>query len=175
MTEKQENILNAALELFAEEGYRSTSTSKVAKKAGVSEGLIFRHFENKQGLLQAIMKMGEEKAAVLFADILMETDPQQVIRKTIDLAENINNKPDDANFWKLQYKIKWELEDYGAHKMEPMQRALTQAFDQLNYEDPEGEALMLLIFMDGMATRYYLQEGFDLGSMVKSLRRMYSV
>ena len=44
MTEKQENILKAALQLFAKEGFYATSTSKVAKLAGVSEGLIFRHF-----------------------------------------------------------------------------------------------------------------------------------
>ena len=49
MTEKQKNIVNAALELFAKEGFKSTSTSKVAKKARVSEGLIFRHFKNKDG------------------------------------------------------------------------------------------------------------------------------
>ena len=47
MTDKQEKILQAALELFAKEGFKGTSTNKIAKKAGVSEGLIFRHFENK--------------------------------------------------------------------------------------------------------------------------------
>ena len=37
MTEKQEKILQAALQLFAKEGYHATSTNKVAKLAGVSE------------------------------------------------------------------------------------------------------------------------------------------
>ena len=45
---KKEQILNAALELFANDGFTATSTSKVAKRAGVSEGLIFRHFGNKR-------------------------------------------------------------------------------------------------------------------------------
>ena len=49
MTEKQEKIVQSALQLFAQEGYHATSTSKVAKHAGVSEGLIFRHFRNKDG------------------------------------------------------------------------------------------------------------------------------
>ncbi len=62
MTDKKEKILQAALELFAEEGFKPTSTSKIAKKAGVSEGLIFSHFCNKDGLLQAIIKEGEEQA-----------------------------------------------------------------------------------------------------------------
>ena len=71
MTSKKENILNAALELFALEGYYATSTSAIAKKAGVSEGLIFRHFKNKEGLLEAIFQMGEEQVKVIFADIVL--------------------------------------------------------------------------------------------------------
>jgi len=47
MTEKQERILETALSLFAKDGFSATSTSKVARDAGVSEGLMFRHFENK--------------------------------------------------------------------------------------------------------------------------------
>jgi AcrR family transcriptional regulator len=51
MTEKKELILQTALRLFSEQGYEATPTNRIAKEAGVSEGLIFRHFENKEGLL----------------------------------------------------------------------------------------------------------------------------
>ena len=44
MTEKQSNILISGLELFAKKGYHATATSEVAKRAGVSEALIFRTF-----------------------------------------------------------------------------------------------------------------------------------
>ena len=54
MTDKQQNIINAALDLFSKDGFHGTSTSKIATKAGVSEGLIFRHFKNKKGLIQCI-------------------------------------------------------------------------------------------------------------------------
>ena len=60
MTDKQLNILKIALQLFANEGFHATSTSRIAKEAGVSEGLIFRHFINKEGLLRAILKQGED-------------------------------------------------------------------------------------------------------------------
>ncbi len=81
MTDRRTNILTAALELFAQEGYKSTTTAKVAKKAGVSEGLIFRHFENKEGLLRAIMEDGEQQAAPLFTAITSETWPKEIIKK----------------------------------------------------------------------------------------------
>ena len=104
MTEKQEKILNAALKLFAEEGYRTTSTSKVAQEAGVSEGLIFRHFKNKEGLLEAIIQLGEERAKIMFADIVLETDPKQVIKKTICMGEQNLNNQENTDFWKLSIK-----------------------------------------------------------------------
>ena len=173
MTEKQEKILHAALELFAREGYRSTSTSKVAKHAGVSEGLIFRHFENKEGLLTAIIRLGEEQANELFAEIVLASDPKEVLGKYLDLIFKVSEDKAARDFWKLQFKIKWELEMYGEHKMEALQEALTRAFEKLRYNHPKEEATLLLTLMDGMATRFMLQQDFDLAGTIHFLRQKY--
>ncbi len=170
---KKENILIAALELFAKEGFNATSTSKVAKKAGVSEGLIFRHFKNKNGLLEAILQEGEEKAKLLFSDIIFETDPEKVIEKTIDLGRKFMNSKEISDFWKLQYKIKWEVEQYNEAKMEPLEMALKNAFEKLKYEFPKEEARFLLIFLDGLATRYFLQKDFDTENEIQFLHKKY--
>jgi AcrR family transcriptional regulator len=175
MTEKKERILIAALELFAQEGFKGTSTSKVAKKAGVSEGLIFRHFENKEGLLEAIIQEGEERAKVLFADIVMEPDPKEVIRKTLEMAHKMIEDKANAEFWKLQYKIKWEMEIYGEHKMEPLEIALANAFKKLGHTHPDLEARYLLVNMDGLATRYFLQKDFDLNSIINYMKSKYAI
>ena len=53
---RKDDIINAAVSLFAENGYAATPTSAVAKKAGVAEGLIFHHFKNKAGILLAIFR-----------------------------------------------------------------------------------------------------------------------
>ncbi|MEH7414981.1 TetR/AcrR family transcriptional regulator [Neobacillus drentensis] len=55
LTEKQRKILLAAIESFSEKGYASTSTNEIAKKAGVAEGTIFRHYKTKKDLLMAIV------------------------------------------------------------------------------------------------------------------------
>ncbi|MDP4107839.1 MAG: helix-turn-helix domain-containing protein, partial [Bacillota bacterium] len=44
MTEKQQKIVETAIQMFADKGYASTSTAEIAKAAGVAEGTIFRHF-----------------------------------------------------------------------------------------------------------------------------------
>ncbi|OKL35720.1 TetR/AcrR family transcriptional regulator [Domibacillus mangrovi] len=55
LTEKQKKIVAAAIDSFAEKGYAATSTSEIAKKAGVAEGTIFRHYKTKKELLMAIV------------------------------------------------------------------------------------------------------------------------
>ncbi|AIE61621.1 TetR/AcrR family transcriptional regulator [Bacillus methanolicus] len=55
LTEKQKKIIIAAIESFSEKGYAATSTSEIAKKAGVAEGTIFRHYKTKKDLLVSIV------------------------------------------------------------------------------------------------------------------------
>lgn len=55
LTEKQKRIIQAAIETFAEKGFSATSTNEIAKKAGVAEGTIFRHYKTKKDLLIAIV------------------------------------------------------------------------------------------------------------------------
>jgi len=149
MTDKKEKILKSALELFANEGVSATSTNKIAKNAGVSEGLIFRHFNNKKGLLSAILENAEEKAGLLFFNILEQNEAKSVIRKTIELPFSINKT--EYDFWKLQFKLKWEEEYNNPQKMKPLVDKLTWAFAELNYENPPLEAQLLSQILDAIS------------------------
>ncbi|SFS80863.1 TetR/AcrR family transcriptional regulator [Marininema halotolerans] len=51
VTEKQRRILEAAIHIFSEKGFEGASTSSIAKKAGVAEATIFKHYKTKKGLL----------------------------------------------------------------------------------------------------------------------------
>ncbi len=141
MSDKKHKILDAALDLFANEGYTATSTSKIAQKAGVSEGLIFRHFESKKGLLHAIMQEAEDRLRDVLADILCEKDPRGVIRKTIELPFNIRSE--EYDYWRLQYKLKWDKDYYNPDKMKPLIEKLKEAFALLGFEESEQEARLL--------------------------------
>ncbi|WP_204179946.1 MULTISPECIES: TetR/AcrR family transcriptional regulator [unclassified Staphylococcus] len=53
LTEKQRSVIESALVLFSEKGYSQTSTSDIAKRAGVAEGTVYKQFKNKEALLYA--------------------------------------------------------------------------------------------------------------------------
>lgn len=50
------SILNAAKEVMGSHGFDAAKTSDIAKHAGLAEGTVFLHFDNKQGLLQALLQ-----------------------------------------------------------------------------------------------------------------------
>jgi AcrR family transcriptional regulator len=58
---KKKAIINAALELFREKGYRNTSIKEIASNAGVSQVSIYNYFESKENLVK-------ECAVMLFQD-----------------------------------------------------------------------------------------------------------
>ncbi|HEY9699003.1 MAG TPA: TetR/AcrR family transcriptional regulator [Trichocoleus sp.] len=57
-TETQARILKAAKKLFARRGYDGTTTRDLAHEAGVAEGTLFRHFENKKAILVEVATQG---------------------------------------------------------------------------------------------------------------------
>jgi len=54
--EKRDAIMSAALELFAERGFHGTAVPLIADKAGVGAGTIYRYFENKEALVNALFQ-----------------------------------------------------------------------------------------------------------------------
>jgi AcrR family transcriptional regulator len=53
--EKMTLIMDVALQQFANEGYYRTTISEIAKKAGISKGLMYNYFESKEALLRSII------------------------------------------------------------------------------------------------------------------------
>src|SRR5437899_4224976 len=53
---RPEEIISAALEVFADRGFAATKVEDVARKAGVTKGTIYLYFENKDALFKALIR-----------------------------------------------------------------------------------------------------------------------
>lgn len=53
--ERRTQILQVAIDLFSRHGFKGTTTKEIARSAGVSEAIIFRHFATKDDLYGAIL------------------------------------------------------------------------------------------------------------------------
>src|SRR3954470_5390933 len=67
--DRRQQIIRAAIDVFAKHGFQGATTKQIAEAAGVSEAIIFRHFATKQDLYGAIIDFkGQESGK----DELME-------------------------------------------------------------------------------------------------------
>jgi AcrR family transcriptional regulator len=148
MTDRQEKILASGLELFATKGYHATSTNEVAKHAGVSEGLIFRHFTNKDGLLKAILLQCEQKVKQLYQEVIDQPTAKQVVSAFLQMPFKVPET--EYSFWKLLFTLKSELSIDNSEKIKPLKHALTNAFHDLSYTEPEMEAQFIIHYIDGL-------------------------
>lgn len=53
---RREQIIEAAIALFAQQGFDGTSTRQIAGSIGITEGLIFHYFPTKADLLKAVLE-----------------------------------------------------------------------------------------------------------------------
>ncbi|MGB1296819.1 MAG: TetR/AcrR family transcriptional regulator [Psychrobium sp.] len=92
---KRDLLLNSALSLFSEQGIHSTSTASIAKHAGVANGTLFHHFENKQALVAALYVSCKQQlaATLVIDDALIATPLKQQVQTLwqISLDWAINN------------------------------------------------------------------------------------
>ncbi|HEY9135168.1 MAG TPA: helix-turn-helix domain-containing protein, partial [Pseudomonadales bacterium] len=68
-SEGAQNILLAAEELFAEQGFSAVSINAIAQRAGISKANIFHHFENKDALYLAVLSNASQQMSVLIAEL----------------------------------------------------------------------------------------------------------
>ncbi|MBS3774105.1 MAG: TetR/AcrR family transcriptional regulator [Bacteroidales bacterium] len=61
LTQRQEQIIDKAIRLIDQKGIQGLTIKNLAKETGVTEGAIYRHFENKKQILSAILDMFREK------------------------------------------------------------------------------------------------------------------
>ena len=65
---KKARIERAALTLFAQNGIDHVTTKAIARAAEVSEGLIYRHFNNKEDLARALMRAAHVRLTSIIKD-----------------------------------------------------------------------------------------------------------
>lgn len=66
--EKQQRIINAALRVFSQNDYKHASTEQIAYEAGISKGLLFYYFHNKQSLYLFVFDYVNEQIGAQVCD-----------------------------------------------------------------------------------------------------------
>ena len=174
--ERKQSIIQAAFKLFALRGYHRTSISEIAQEAGISKGLMYTYFKNKEDLLKTVVVHNYQEASDrlydLFSKNMKNRSQQELLAYIID-AFFVMMK-DYAPVWKLSIALSMQVSD-----MPEIQELMFRIFDE-SYKriqmllppskDAENQARIIAGAMDGIALQYYLTgDSYDLEGVKKTL------
>lgn len=94
--EKKNRIVQAGFELFSQVGYYNTNTAEIAKRAGVSTGIVYGYFKDKRDILLDVLEIYVKEAFAPVLDMINNlTAPvnfEDTIGHVLDSAINIHKK-----------------------------------------------------------------------------------
>ena len=94
--EKKNKIIQAGYELFSEVGYYGTNTAEIAKRAGVSTGIVYGYFQDKRDILICVLEIYINKAfdpiLKMFDKLSAPVDYHALIPQVIDLTIKTHKK-----------------------------------------------------------------------------------
>jgi len=153
-------IEEAAMQLFAENGFDGVSISTIARKAGTSKGLLYNYFENKEALVREIVLEGirqmVEELDFDFQQKLTEERFKKLIEKNFILLK------EKISYWSLYIAVITQpavialVKDKIFDIVGPFIAALSQYYAKKGMKNPEAHSLLLGAVLDGVAIDYLL-------------------
>lgn len=150
-------ILDAALTLFGSNGYDATSINMIARKAGVSKGLIYNYFDSKEHLLKVLMEDLTELGEKMLDELYSE-DPKEMIENIINtIFRELRDRP---NYYHLITSLALQvgkfdfIHEMATTKMREQYQMMEDLLLKAGIKNPKQEAQMLGALFDGIAIQY---------------------
>ncbi len=173
-----QRIVDAALELFAIQGYHTTSIENIAKKAGVAKGLIYNYFKSKDELLDAVIFHDTSEFEGILSHLEKELAPVERIRALMEHTfEMIETRPE---YWKFYWSmiLHPKLPEPTKEKMEAFLTEyitlVTKLLKDAGIPNPKDEAYILLPSLDAMSMMYsFSKKSYPIKRIKKRLLDRY--
>lgn len=93
--EKKNKIIQAGYELFSQVGYHGTNTVEIAKRAGVSTGIVYGYFQDKRDIMICVLQIYIDNVYEPVMKIVREAQMpfdmlavvEKIVEKTIEMHE----------------------------------------------------------------------------------------
>lgn len=179
----RQKIVTSAIMLFSASGFNGTSISQIAETAGVSKGLIYTYFDNKEAIIKGIidtyledMKDFEEG----FALMLSKSTPAESIAFVLD--QTLKLLVEQKQKWKILTLFSLKMNDFpyihqlSVNKYTGYRKLFEALFHQMNYANPVLEAQLLIAQIDGLSMEYLMLDNdhFDIALIFNEIKNKYT-
>lgn len=164
---RRKQLIDATLESIGEVGFSATTVQSIARRAGVSAGIIAHYFGNKLGLLEATMlDLLQQLKVDLLARLPENPTPQD--RLSAIIATNFSKTQTDSLSAKTWLAF-WSsaMHEPAFSRLQQINKSrlhsnLRVSFKALGHDNPHLAATSLAALIDGLWLRGALtQEGID--------------
>lgn len=177
----KESVFSAAVDLFAEKGYASTSVREIVASAGVTKPVLYYYFESKEGLFRTILDWAAEQQQILLGHVL--GTPGTALERMIHLYRLIyQGVMENGNLFKLIHNLifgppqgapSYDVEQYHRRMVDAIKAIYLGGVrdGELKDADPDEVAILLLGVTDLCFHLYHIHpESFDSAQPERLLR-----
>jgi len=155
----RERILDAAEALMADRGYAGTSISAICRESGLPASSVYWHFENKEGLLRAVMERG---SARMIDEIGAAYDapgsPRQRLHRMLRRAATaFERQPREFQRLEMMITLERDRDDPGRETVDRLRARLKSLMEEALYE--------IFRSRDERVARRVAQEGAELAHL----------
>ena len=171
-------IIESALILFAEKGFKGTSIRDIANLAGISKGLAYNYFKDKEELLAAVFGLMVEEIGALYTLAEKVADPRKRLKILINQTFLMLQK--DEKFWRLymsfalQPEIKEEADNFMSKFITEIFSGIESLFKEIGIKNPSAESKVFGAILDGVCFHYMFdKENYPIEKMRKYIVNKY--
>ncbi|MCR2807048.1 TetR/AcrR family transcriptional regulator [Paenibacillus soyae] len=125
----KENIRAAAMEVFMEKGYHGAAIDDIAKRAGVSKGLMYNYYKGKEELLAAMVnKRIDEIKEVMQSAAALGSSEEQLAYIINGALANVEQRPREFRFY-LHMQTQPEEDKVLSEYSQVLNKAMAQQFE----------------------------------------------
>lgn len=156
--ERKKSLKASALKLFANKGFKPTSVMDIAKDAGVSKGLLYNYYANKDELVKEIVIKGIEKMMsemnIDFSQKLTKESFTQMIEVNFALIK------ENSDYWKLYLSVLTQpavtelINNEILEILTPFLSAVKGYYEEKGVKNPTAYAYLLGAILDGVGIDY---------------------
>lgn len=175
---RKEAILEAALHVFAEEGYHSASVSKISKMARVSKGLMYNYFDSKEALLKELLNSVFDNVMHSMGYFGGQEMNDALMIQHIDKSFEIVKS--NRSHWILYFSVITQPKvvslamEQMLPKVEPYLLSLYNYFAAKKHKDPQVVARYFCATLDGAQMQYLFDpENFPIEDVKKLIIKQF--
>ena len=197
MSNRKEEILIAALNLFARDGYEAVSVSQIAGELGMTKGALYRHYKSKKDIFNCIVERMKQQDSEQASDHDMpEDDKERMPEKyeTVSLDDFVEYSKSMFEYWTeddfaASFRKMLTIEQFRSEEMQKLYQQylvsgpteyVKDLFKNMEIKNPEKNAVIFYANMffyysmyDGAADKAKVKCQFEqmMGKIIKEMQQ----